>query len=138
VIRAVLDTIALISALLFPGLPSRLVPAWQEGDFLPVVSPPILDEYLRALAYPKFRLTAEEISGLLEEAFLPFIETVRVKGTPFKLRSDPDDAKFIECALAAEVPWIVSGDTDLLDVGCVQSVQIVTVRRFLDILRRQE
>lgn len=135
--RAVLDTNVLISALLFPGLPSRLAAAWQEGTLLPVVSPPILDEYLRALAYPKFRLTAEEISGLLEEAFLPFIETVHTKGTPFTLLSDPDDAKFIECAVAADVPWIVSGDTDLLDLGRVQSVQIVTVRRFLDILRPQ-
>lgn len=78
--RAVLDTNVLISALLFPGLPSRLVTAWQEGRLLPVVSPPILDEYLRALAYPKFKLTVEEISGLLEEALLPFIETVHTKG----------------------------------------------------------
>lgn len=135
--RAILDTNVLISALLFPGLPSRLVAAWQEGQFLPVVSPSILDEYLRALAYPKFKLTAEEISGLLEEAFLPFIETVRTKGAPFKLLADPDDAKFIECALAADVPWIVSGDADLLDVGRVQTVQIVTVRHFLDLLGQQ-
>lgn len=55
--RAVLDTNVLISALLFPGLPSRLVTAWQEGLLVPVVSPTILDEYLRALAYPKFKLT---------------------------------------------------------------------------------
>jgi putative PIN family toxin of toxin-antitoxin system len=135
VTRAVLDTNVLISALLFPGLPSRLVTAWQEGTLLPVVSPPILDEYLRALAYPKFKLTAEEISGLLEEALLPFIETVHTKGPHFKLLADPDDAKFIECALAADVPWIVSGDADLLGLGSVQSVQIVTVRSFLDILR---
>lgn len=113
------------------------MPAWQDGEFLPVVSPPILDEYLRALAYPKFKLTAEEISGLLEEAFLPFIKTIRTKGTPFTLLSDPDDAKFIECALAADVPWIVSGDADLLGVGSVQSIQIITVRHFLDVLRQQ-
>ncbi len=136
-IRAVLDTNVLISALLFPGLPSRLVAAWQEPAFLPVVSPPILDEYLRALAYPKFKLTAEEISGLLEESFLPFIKTIHAKGTSFTLPSDPDDAKFIECALAADAPWIVSGDADLLQMGSVQAVQIVTVRHFLNLLSQQ-
>lgn len=135
--RAVLDTNVLISALLFPGLPSRLVTAWQEGMFVPVASSPILDEYVRALAYPKFKLTPEEISGLLEETLLPFIEMVHVKGHPFKLLADPDDARFIECALAAEVPWIVSGDADLLDLGSVQSVQIVPVRDFLNILKRE-
>ena len=100
-IRAVLDTNVLISALLFSGLPSRLVTAWQSVQFQPVVSRSILDEYLRALAYPKFHLTIDEIRGLIEEEFLPFVETVTVKGVYIQLDRDPDDAKFIECAWLA-------------------------------------
>jgi putative PIN family toxin of toxin-antitoxin system len=136
VIRAVLDTNVLISALLFSGVPARLVPAWQASRFHPVLSSPILDEYLRTLAYPKFHLTAEEIRALVEEEILPFFETVRLKAPPFKTVRDPDDAKFVECALAASVPWIVSGDSDLLDLGRVESVRIITVRAFLDQLKR--
>jgi putative PIN family toxin of toxin-antitoxin system len=136
VIRAVLDTNVLISALLFSGLPARLVPAWQASRFHPVLSSPILDEYLRTLAYPKFHLTPEEIRALVEEDILPFFETVRLKAPPFKMLRDPDDAKFVECALAASVPWIVSGDSDLLDLGRVESVRIITVRAFLDQLKR--
>ena len=49
VIRAVLDTNVLISTLLFSGLPSRLVTAWQFVQFQPVVSHSILDEYLEYL-----------------------------------------------------------------------------------------
>ena len=136
VIRAVLDTNVLVSALLFGGPPSQLVPAWQAASFHPVISTPILDEYLRVLAYPKFRLTAEDITGLLEEELLPFVETTRSKGAPVELARDPDDAKFIEYALAAAVPWIVSGDSDLLDLGRVESVRIVSVSAFLDHLKR--
>jgi putative PIN family toxin of toxin-antitoxin system len=136
VIRAVLDTNVLISAFLFSGPPSRLVPAWQAVHFRPVVSSPILAEYLRALAYPKFRLSEEEIRGLIEEKLLPFAETTRITAHPVKLVRDPDDAKFVVCALAASVPWIVSGDKDLLDLGRVESVQIVTVITFLDQLKR--
>jgi predicted nucleic acid-binding protein len=49
---------------------------------------------------------------------------------------DPDDAKFVACAVEASVPWIVSGDADLLDLGRVESVRIVTPRAFLDHLKR--
>ena len=135
-IRAVLDTNVLISALLFDGLPSRLVPAWRSSRFHPVLSPPILDEYLRALAYPKFRLTPDDIRSLLEEEILPFFETVQVNTSSPKPVRDPDDAKFVACAVEASVPWIVSGDADLLDLGRVKSVRVVTPRAFLDHLKR--
>ncbi|MDR4493853.1 MAG: putative toxin-antitoxin system toxin component, PIN family [Nitrospirales bacterium] len=131
----VLDTNVLISALLFSDLPSRLVTAWQSVQFQPVVSRSILDEYLRALAYPKFHLAINEIRVLMEEAFLPFVESVTVKGVSIQLDRDPDDAKFIECARACHVPWIISGDSDLLDLCQVESVKIVTVKEFLGQLK---
>ena len=94
-IRAVLDTNVVVSALLFSGPPSQLVPAWQSGRLQPVLSAPILDEYIRVLAYPKFKLTSAEIRGLIEEALLPFIETVRTSPSVIPKLRDPDDAKFI-------------------------------------------
>jgi uncharacterized protein len=77
VIRAVLDTNVVISALLFSGPPSQPVSAWQSSRLRPVVSAQILDEYLRVLAYPRFKLTSGEIRGLIEEELIPFIETVK-------------------------------------------------------------
>jgi putative PIN family toxin of toxin-antitoxin system len=136
VIRAVLDTNVLLSALLFTGPPSRLVPAWQAGRLRPVVSAEILDEYLRVFAYPKFELTPAEIRCLIEEELLPFIETVRVKPSVVTQLRDPNDAKFIACALAAGVRWLVSGDSDLLDLRRVESVDIVSVTTFLQHLKR--
>ncbi|MBX3330039.1 MAG: putative toxin-antitoxin system toxin component, PIN family [Nitrospira sp.] len=70
-IRAVLDTNVVISALLFSGPPSQLVSAWQSSRLRPVVSAPILDEYIRVLAYPKFELTTTEIRSLIGEELLP-------------------------------------------------------------------
>ncbi len=136
VIRAVLDTNVVISALLFSGPASRLVSTWQAGRVQPVVSLSILDEYLRVLAYPKFRLTGQEIHGLLQEELLPFVETVRLKGPRVTLTRDPEDAKFVECALAGAVPWIVSGDADLLDLHHIESIRIITVTSFLTLLKR--
>ena len=136
-IRAVLDTNVVVSALLFSGPPSRLISAWQSGRLRPVVSAPILDEYIRVLAYPKFKLTNTEIRGLLEEELIPFIETVTAVPTNISDLRDPDDAKFIACAVAAGVRWLVSGDDDLLSLYHVQSVDILSVTAFLQQLKRR-
>ena len=137
VIRAILDTNVIISALLFSGPPSQLVSAWQSSRLRPVVSAPILDEYIRVLAYPKFELTSAEIRGLIEEELLPFIETVKVIPSAVPKVRDPDDAKFIICATTAGVRWLISGDDDLLSLHRVQSVEIVSVTAFLQRLRHK-
>ena len=136
-IRAVLDTNVIVSALLFSGPPSQLVSAWQSGRLRPVVSALVLNEYVRVLAYPKFKLTKAEIRGLLEEELLPFIETVTAPPTNIPNIRDPDDAKFITCAVAADVRWLVSGDDDLLSLQRVQSVEMLSVAAFLQQHKRK-
>ena len=44
---------------------------------------------------------------------------------------DPDDDKFIGCAIDSKSKYIVSGDKDLLAVGKHEDVEIVTVADFL-------
>ena len=45
---------------------------------------------------------------------------------------DPDDEKFINCALSGSAVYIVSGDNDLLDLKAVQGIEIITAKEFLD------
>ncbi len=49
-----------------------------------------------------------------------------------KISRDPDDDKFINCALSARALYIVSGDNDLLEIKEVEGIEIVTARTFLD------
>lgn len=66
--RAVLDPDVIISGLLSPrGAPAKILRAWLEGVFEIVVSPLLLAELERALAYPKLRgrVTATEAAQLL-------------------------------------------------------------------------
>lgn len=136
-IRVVLDTNVLVSALLFTGPPSQLIPAWQSGRLRPVLSAEILEEYLGVLAYRKFKLTDDEIHGLIEEDLLPFVDTVRTTPVTVPSLRDPDDLKFIACAKAAKVRWLVSGDDDLLSLGTVGSIEIMPVAHFLKLLKRK-
>lgn len=134
-IRAVLDTNVVVSALLFSGPHSKLVPAWQSGRPQPVVSASILDEYLRVLAYPKFCLTSADIRDLIEEELLPYFESVRVTPSVVPSLRDPDDAKLVACGITAGVRWLVSGDDDLLSLHRVKTVEIVSVSTFLQYLK---
>ena len=129
----VLDTNTVVSALLFNGTASRLVELWQTEKVQVLVSTAIVKEYLRVLAYPKFALTEDEISGLLHEELLPFVEVVEVKRRVKVVRRDPDDVKFIACALAGSAEFVVTGDRDLLAVRSFENVQVIQLRDFLAI-----
>jgi len=132
-VPVVLDTNTVVSALLFNGTASRLVELWQTEKVQVLVSTAIVKEYLRVLAYPKFALTEDEISGLLHEELLPFVEVVEVKRRVKVVRRDPDDVKFIACALAGSAEFVVTGDRDLLAVRSFENVQVIQLRDFLAI-----
>ena len=93
--RVVLDTNVIISALLFTGRTSELTPLWKAGKITPLVSKEILDEYIKVLAYPKFRLTATEIGSLIEEEVLPYFQVIKPRRRLRVVRRDPSDDKFI-------------------------------------------
>ena len=131
-IRVVLDTNTLISALLFSGTASRLAPLWQSRRITVLVSKEILQEYLRVLAYPKFQLGDHEIRALVEEELLPFAETIRVRRRLAVVRRDPEDDKFLECAVAGRAEYLMTGDRDLREFGSYRGITILTVGGFLE------
>jgi putative PIN family toxin of toxin-antitoxin system len=59
-------------------------------------------------------------------------EVVDTKGMKIELCKDPDDNKFIECALASKSSFIVSGDKDLLEISGYKNIQVITPRNYVD------
>lgn len=118
-LRVVLDTNVVLSALVFGGgLPGAVRLAWQSGALRPLASAATVQELVRVLAYPKFRLSAAEQEELLAD-YLPYVETVRI---PNPLPSvppcrDPLDEPFMQLALTGRARMLVSGDRDLLAVA---------------------
>jgi predicted nucleic acid-binding protein len=47
--------------------------------------------------------------------------------------ADPDDDKFIACAVALGAATVISGDKHLLSVGEYMGIQMLTPRQFLDL-----
>ena len=131
IIRVVLDTNVLISALLFKGELTRMVGLWQRGKMIPVISKETFDELRTVLEYPKFSLTAAEIKSLIEHEVLPFFEVVNVSKHVQGACRDPGDDKFISCAISANADFIVTGDKDLSDLKKYQFVRIIHGSDFL-------
>ncbi len=117
--------------LLFKGKTSELVPLWQTGAITPLLSRAILEEHLRVLSYPKFKLSETEIKTLIQEELLPFVEVVNPRKRLRVVERDPSDDKFVECAIAGKARVIISGDKDLLSIRRYRQTLIQSPAQFL-------
>jgi putative PIN family toxin of toxin-antitoxin system len=130
-VKVVVDTNVLVSALLFGGKPGKLISLWQRGTIRPLVSKEIIDEYLRVFTYPKFKLSEEDVNFLLYHEILPYFEVIDVHPGPRIIGSDPEDDKFIRCALAGKAKFIISGDHHLIALKSYQKIRIFSPSDFL-------
>ena len=130
-IPVVIDANVLVSALLFGGTPGKLMLLWKERRIRPFLSKAMLDELLRVLAYPKFRLTENEIDFLLYAEVLPFFAAATVSQGPVIVKDDPYDDIFLRCAAAAGARFIISGDRHLLSLKSYKQIPILTPAQFL-------
>lgn len=131
--RVVLDTNVVLSALVFgKGTTARLRAAWQGGHFLPLVSTATAQELVRVLAYPKFRLDAQEQQELLAD-YLPYAEVVRIPQSPppVPFCRDRLDMPFLHLAVAGRADALVTGDADLLTLDRVGRCPIMTPEAFV-------
>jgi len=57
---------------------------------------------------------------------------VQPKETVAVIAEDPDDDKFLACAVAANTSAIISGDPHLLGLGSYRNIPIMTPAQFLE------
>jgi putative PIN family toxin of toxin-antitoxin system len=131
--RVVLDTNVLISALVFKGDLTKIAVLWQKSKIIPLISKETFDELRTVLEYPKFTLSSGEIKSIIKQEILPFFEVVNVSKRVKGVCRDPDDDKFISCAISADADCIVTGDKDLSDLKKYQSIKIIHASDFVKI-----
>jgi len=129
-VKVVLDTNVLISGIYFGGLPGKILEAWGARRFQLLVSTEILQEYLNVAE----RL-ADRYAGVEYESILGLIiqnaELVQPSDLPEPVSTDPDDDKFLACALAGGSTTIVSGDSDLINVSGYCGIKVLTPKAFV-------
>jgi putative PIN family toxin of toxin-antitoxin system len=131
--RAVLDTNVLVSALLWKGIPHKILLKALDREFEIIISYPLLKELRKTLQLKKFNLTKEEISGLIRIIYY-LSEIIEInKKFDTQLR-DKEDRIVTDCALNGGADFIVTGDNDLLSTESVRGVKIVSPKEFLEIV----
>ena len=131
--RVVIDTNLVLSALVFAqGRLSPLRLAWQSARCHPLLSSVTAAELIRVLAYPKFKLSAEEQQELLGD-YLPSCTPVRMPAMP---PATPDcrdkfDLPFLQLAVVGKADYLVTGDQDLLVLAGQFACPIIAADQFL-------
>ena len=130
-IRVVLDTNILVSALLSPqGPPAQVfVIAILEPDIQLCVSGDIFAEYEEVIRRPRLHRSESEIAAALRS-----IRQIAFWVKPTEsvhACSDPDDNIFLECAQAAAAHYLITGNTRHFPAAWA-GTQVVAARQFLN------
>ena len=128
--RIVIDTNVIASAVFFGGKPYQLLHYIMEDRVDVVASKEIVDEYEEIVLRLKQKYPAISTKIPLQELLAKF-EIIRVS-SDIHVSRDPDDDKFISCAVDGKCLYIVSGDNDLLAIGNYGAIEILTVVDFLN------
>jgi uncharacterized protein len=130
-VRVILDTNVFVSGVFFGGIPARILEAWRDGRIHPVLSAEILDEYRRVGATLGRRYPGVDLEPLLA-ILAVHAEVVEAPALAEPVSVDPDDDKFLACAIAAGVAVIVSGDKHLVDESGWRGVRVLRPREFAE------
>ena len=107
--NVVLDTKCLVQ-MISRHSPYRL--AWQafrEGKYILCVSNDILEEYMEILERVANTMVAHNIVNAIVRS--PFVRKIDPHFRFAMIKQDPDDNKFVDCAIVAGADYIVSEDT---------------------------
>ena len=129
--RIVLDTNVFISGVFFSGPPYEILKAWIDKRIQILITSEILHEYMRvgeelSHQYPEIKITP------ILKSFSKNAITISAPRLPHPVCVDPDDDKFLECAVAGHAELVISGDRHLLDINGFQGIKIIKPRTFAD------
>ncbi|MFQ5779899.1 MAG: putative toxin-antitoxin system toxin component, PIN family [Nitrospiria bacterium] len=128
--RVVIDTNVFVSSF-FGGKPRKIIDLWKTEQITLCLTKEILDEYVEVLQRMGLtdRAMLKELLSFLASGFniLYTGKTPTIRA----VRNDPDDDKFIECAVALKAETIITGDKELKAVKEYHGIKIMTPQEFL-------
>ena len=128
--KVILDTNVIISGIFFSGPPYQILKAWKDGKMELVLSEEIYNEYKRVAKFISLKYEKIDISEILNLIAInaEFFEQIKL---PRNICEDPDDVKFIACALSSNTKIIVSGDKHLLKLPGYEGIEIIKPGEFI-------
>ncbi len=133
-IRVVLDTNIIVSALFWKGPPRAIFDAAIDKRYFVLTTEALTSELKRVLAYPKF---AQQIANQalnterLVADYLAIAVAVLPGEIPADVVRDPEDRAVLACAVGGQADYVVSGDKDLLTLSIYENIPILKAEQFL-------
>ena len=125
----VIDTNVLISAILKGRVPRLVIQFIVDSpNYQWIVSAGILAEYKEVLSRRKFKLINEIKNEWLD--MIDSASTLINVNVEIDFPRDRKDAKFLECAVAAEADFLITGDADFTEAQSLIETSIVSVALF--------
>jgi putative PIN family toxin of toxin-antitoxin system len=129
--RVVIDTNIFVSSF-FGGNPRKIIDLWKSEKITLCLSDTIIDEYIDVLHRIGLK-EEDELEELLSLFSRGFNIVFTTKTPKIKIiKNDPDDDKFIECAVALKAQSIITGDKEVLAVKEYMGIRILTPQKFLE------
>ena len=127
--RVVYDTNIWVSGLLWRGKPYQCLLLARGQAVQHVHCAEMMAELSEKLRKP-FGFSENHIQAVLYDV-RRISERVDIAGDVHVVGDDPDDDKFIECALVAGATAVVSGDHHLLELGSYEGIAMLSAAAFL-------
>jgi putative PIN family toxin of toxin-antitoxin system len=132
--KIVIDANIFVSAFFWAGKPQAVIERVQRNLDVLFITDEIIKEIEYVLRKPKFRKH--------EEMVRPKINFIKTYGRKITVRQrittggcrDKSDNKYLECAIAGNADYIISGDIHLLELKRYGDTRIVNAREYLEIV----
>lgn len=130
-VKVVLDTNILVSALIFGGKPEKIVKLALQKEIYAVTSPTLIAELVETLT-KKFYFSSEKTHSIERKLRKSF--KIVNPSKEINVLKDHDDNRVLEAGVEGKCDYIVTGDKELLGIGSYRRIKIVTSGQFLTIL----
>lgn len=130
-LKVVIDTNVLVSAALKDGTPEQAILfVLQNDNYQWIVSAEILAEYSGVLCRKKLNLS--EATQQRWQDLLKRLTTCIEVSQKVDFPRDQKDARFIDCSIAADADFLITGDKDFEEAQKLTKAQIISVSAFID------
>ncbi len=131
--KIVIDTNVLVASL-FGETSRKIIELWLSGKVQLCISEPIVGEYMEILR--RFTFKDEEMISRIKDALerkdnVCFIQRPEEKEW---IHEDPQDNKFIACALALDADYVISTDSHLLKEPSCDGIRVIRPHEFIHVI----
>jgi len=122
--KVVLDTNVLLVSISTKSKLHWIFRSLLDGEYILCLTTDILMEYAEIIGQQMGAFARENALGAIEN--LPNVEFI-IRYYKFNLLNDPDDNKFVDCAIAANATYLVTHDSDFKPLKNIEFPRVVVL-----------